>query len=139
MGVAHFLRPTNLSGLDLSGPLGGVTRMVMELRVETRSSGEHAVVTPVGEVDLSNVGRLRDVLNELYLHTGTQVVVDLDQVTFIDSAGLGALIGARRRAYAVNGTFTLVCTQERILRVLAITRLDRVFEIVDSHPAVEDR
>ena len=111
----------------------------MELRVDTRSSGEHAVVTPVGELDLSNVGRLRDVLNELYLRAGTQVVVDLDQITFIDSAGLGALIGARRRAYAVNGSLTLVCTQERILRLLAITRLDRVFEIVDSHPALEDR
>ena len=111
----------------------------MELRVETRFAGEHALVTPVGEVDLSNVGRLRDALDEVFMQAGTQVVVDLDQITFIDSAGLGALIGARRRTHAVNGSLTLVCTQERILRIFAITRLDRVFEIVASHPAVEDR
>jgi anti-sigma B factor antagonist len=111
----------------------------MDVRVETGAADGYAVVTPVGEVDLSNVGRLREVLNELYLRAGADVVVDLDQISFIDSAGLGALIGARRRAYGVNGSLTLVCSQERILRVLAITRLDRVFDIVDSHPAIEGR
>lgn len=110
----------------------------MEVRLDTSSDGS-SVVTPVGEVDLSNVGRLRDVLNELFLHAGADVVVDLDEVTFIDSAGLGALISARRRAYGVNGSLTLVCTQERILRVFAITRLDRVFDVVASHPAIDRR
>jgi anti-sigma B factor antagonist len=110
----------------------------MELRVESSTAYGCAVVTPVGEVDLSNVGRLRDALNEQFLHAGADVVVDLDQISFIDSAGLGALIGARRRAHVVNGSLTLVCNQERILRVLGITRLDRVFDIVGSHPAIEE-
>ncbi len=114
-------------------------RMDMELRVEARSSDECVVVTPVGDVDLSNVARLREALHEQYLRPGADVVVDLDHVTFIDSAGLGVLIGARRRAYVVHGSLTLVCSQSRILRIFEITRLDRVFDVVSKHPAVEAR
>lgn len=109
----------------------------MELRVETRTTPDGSVVRPVGEVDLSSVSRLREVLNELFLHAGATVVVDLDHITFIDSAGLGALIGARRRAYAVQGSLTIVCNQPRILRLFEITRLDRVFDMVRDHPAIE--
>jgi anti-sigma B factor antagonist len=111
----------------------------MELQVDSRAVGDRTVVTPVGEVDLSNVGALRDVLDELYRQAAADVVVDLDRVSFIDSAGLGVLIGARRRAQRVHGSLTLVCNQERILRLFAITRLDTVFDVVASHPALEDR
>ncbi len=109
----------------------------MELRVETFSTSDGSVVRPVGEVDLSNVSRLREALNELFLHAGATVVVDLDHIGFIDSAGLGALIGARRRAYAVQGSLTIVCNQPRILRLFEVTRLDRVFEVTSTHRALE--
>jgi anti-sigma B factor antagonist len=60
------------------------------------------------------------------------VVVDLTDVEFIDSTGLGALVGARTAAADQGGTVALVCTQPRILKLFTITGLDSVFEIYSS-------
>jgi len=57
--------------------------------------------------------------------------VDLSRVEFLDSTGLGVLVGALKRLRAVNGTFKLVCAHER-LKIFRITALDRVFELYDT-------
>jgi anti-sigma B factor antagonist len=53
-------------------------------------------------------------------------------VDFIESTGLGALIGGRRRAHALKGSLVLVCTEEQMLKIFRITGLDKVFTIHDS-------
>jgi anti-sigma B factor antagonist len=63
------------------------------------------------------------------------LVVDLTGVTFLDSTGLGALIGARRKTHAFKGSFALVCNDDQLLRLFQITGLDKVFEIHDSQDA----
>ncbi|MGH2684538.1 MAG: STAS domain-containing protein [Actinomycetota bacterium] len=60
------------------------------------------------------------------------MVVDLDDVGFIDSTGIGVLVGAVKRARSTDGDLTLVCTQRRILKVLQITGLTQVFSVFDS-------
>lgn len=62
-----------------------------------REPGEIAVITVTGEVDIATVAGLRDRLFTL-ADTSRSVIVDLDQVSFIDAAGLGALVGAANRA-----------------------------------------
>ena len=70
------------------------------------------------------------------LHPGQTVVVDLDGVTFLDSIGLGVLVGGLRRVRAGGGDVVLVCSTPRLLDTLALVRLDRVFEIFPSIAAV---
>lgn len=111
----------------------------MELEVETWVEDGYTVVKPRGEMDLSTVSEFRGVLDELVIQGHVHLLVDLDDLDFIDSLGLGALVGARRRAHAVRGYLGVVCSAERILRLLRVTGLDRVFNItasVSAQPAV---
>ena len=63
------------------------------LTIEVRDEQGYAIVAAVGEIDISTVTRLRERLFELAV-TGRPLVVDLEQVSFLDSSGLAALIGA---------------------------------------------
>jgi anti-sigma B factor antagonist len=69
------------------------------LTIRVRREQGYAIVAVAGEVDIATVTRLRERLFGLAA-SGSTLVVDLDQVSFIDSAGLAALVGAARRAAA---------------------------------------
>jgi len=84
-----------------------------------------------GEVDAYSAPQLRDALREMG-GEGARLLVDLNGVDFMDSSGLGVLIGALKRAREEGGELALVCTGQNLLRLLAITGLDRVFTILDS-------
>ena len=62
------------------------------------------------------------------------VVVDLGRVDFLDSTGLGVLVGAMKRLRVAHGSFGLVCSKEPLLKIFRITALDQVFPI---YPSVE--
>ena len=104
----------------------------MELSLSTYDSGDHTVLAVGGEVDVYTAPRLREKLVELVETGARHVVVDLSRVEFLDSTGLGVLVGALKRLRAVNGTFGLVCAHERLLKIFRITALDRVFSLYDS-------
>jgi len=91
-----------------------------------------AVVRCAGEIDLATVGALRSKLQELQLDGPSRLVLVLDEVTFMDSLGLGVLIGAHKRARVLQGSMVIVCTSDRVMGVLRATSLDRVFRIVDG-------
>jgi anti-sigma B factor antagonist len=94
-----------------------------------------SVVRLPAEVDLSNAS---DVLNELLFtinRGGTHLVVDAGEVRFMDSSALNALVRARQRTEAMNGSLHLVAPSVRLRRLLEISRLDRILRRVDS---VED-
>jgi anti-sigma B factor antagonist len=108
----------------------------MELSLAVRTVSEHTVLEVGGEIDVYTAeklrGRLRDIINSGEKH----VVVDLSKVEFLDSTGLGVLVGANRRLQARDGSsLDLVCPHERLLKVFRITGLDSVFQI---HASVED-
>lgn len=104
----------------------------MELSVNNGSGGV-PVVAVSGEVDVYSAPTLRDGLAEL-LQKGSSVVVDLSQVGFLDSTGLGALVAARTTASEHGAALPLVCTHQRILKLFTITGLDGVFQIYESVP-----
>ena len=60
------------------------------------------------------------------------LVVDLRDIEFLDSTGLGVLVGGLKRVRAHDGWIDLVCTQSRILRIFRITGLNKVFDIYDT-------
>ena len=87
---------------------------------------EHGVVIAAvtGEIDISTVAQLRERLYELADNGGT-LIVDLNRVTFIDSAGLGALVGTAQRAAEHGGSLHAVCAQPQPRRLLWMTGVDR--------------
>jgi len=98
--------------------------MVVGLDITVRHERGSAVVVLTGEIDISTVPQLRDRLFEL-AGAGEHVIVDLEQVSFIDSAGLGALIGASRRAQSHGGSLQAVCASPQTRKLLWLTGVDR--------------
>ncbi|PZS29824.1 MAG: anti-sigma factor antagonist [Pseudonocardiales bacterium] len=106
----------------------------MELSVSQQSVGEYPVLAVRGEVDVYSAPTLADGLNTL-LDSGTKpVIVDLTEVGFLDSTGLGVLVAARTAAVDAGRALPIACGHERILKLFKITGLDAVFDI---HPTVD--
>jgi anti-sigma B factor antagonist len=105
----------------------------MELGLEVDDShSPYAVLAVKGEVDVYTAPRLREKLVELVSQGKHHIVVDLEGVDFLDSTGLGVLVGGLKRLRSHEGDLTLVCTQQRILKVFEITGLTKVFSIYES-------
>jgi anti-sigma B factor antagonist len=94
------------------------------LTIEVRRGRGIAIATVAGEVDIATVTRLRERLFELAA-SGRPLIADLDQVSFIDSAGLSVLIGAAKRAAACGGGMQVVCAQPKTRQLFRLTGLDR--------------
>jgi anti-sigma B factor antagonist len=90
------------------------------------------VIDVAGEIDVSTAPRLRALLIDLTSKNSCHLVVDLAKVQFLDSAGVGVLVGAAKRARANDSSLVLVCTQARILKVFKITGLTKVFAIHET-------
>jgi anti-sigma B factor antagonist len=89
-----------------------------------REPGGTAIITVTGEVDIATVAGLRDRLFTL-ADTSRSVIVDLDQVSFIDASGLGALVGAARHADIHGASLQVVCGQPQTRELFRLAGLDR--------------
>ena len=87
------------------------------------------VVNVEGEIDVYTAPRLRELLIDLVNRNHYHIIVDLEKLEFLDSTGLGVLVGGLKRVRAHDGTLSIVCTQERILKIFRITGNTRVFGI----------
>ena len=94
------------------------------LTIEARHERGYPVVTDAGDIDIATAARLRERLSELTAD-GCALVTVLDQVRFIDSAGLAALVGAANRAAAHGGSLHVVCARPQIRQLFRLTGLDR--------------
>ncbi len=101
----------------------------MDLKLGHYSKDGIEVVDVEGEIDIYTAPRLRDLLSDLASKNNYQLVVNLDKVEFLDSTGLGVLVGGLKRVRAHDGSLDLVCTQERILKIFRLTGLTKVFGI----------
>ena len=91
-----------------------------------------AVLSLSGEIDIATAPRVRERLYAMLAEGRDKLIVDLDDVGFLDSTGLGVLVGVLKRVRTQGGELRLVCTQPRIVKVFEITRLDSAFAIFDS-------
>ena len=94
------------------------------LTITVRSERGVVIAAVTGEIDVSTVPRMRERLFEL-ADSGRTLIVDLNRVTFIDSAGLGALVGTARRAAAHGGSLHAVCARPQTRKLLWLTGVDR--------------
>ena len=98
---------------------------------EERPDAGTRVVALRGELDVSTVARLRAALSPIVEDDTTKcVVVDLVEVTFIDSTGLMTLLNALRRLVRRGGRLVLACSNPTVLRLFEATRTDATFDIV---------
>lgn len=107
----------------------------VELDVDVAESDGSTIVSLRGEVDVYTAPGLKDRLRSVAAEPGRHIVIDLARVGFLDSTGLGALVGGLEQARESGSTMVLACTQERILKLFDITGLADVFDI---RPTVDD-
>jgi anti-sigma B factor antagonist len=101
----------------------------MDLRWRVRATENISVIEIDGEVDLHSAPELRSELHRLTEPRAPRVVVDLGGVTFIDSTGIGVLVGGLRRAREKGGSLAFCAAQPRVRRVFEITGLLRALPL----------
>jgi anti-sigma B factor antagonist len=106
--------------------------MTENLLIDTRGAGDWIVLVAKGEVDLYTAPRLKEQVGGLVAEGKPLIAVNLEGVEFMDSTGIGVLIGGLKRCREAGGDLRLVAPREPVHKVLSITGLDRVFSIYDS-------
>ena len=96
---------------------------------EDRRSGQTAVVVLTGAVDLHHTPVVLRALLDAVQGTTSRLVVNLEEVSYMDSSGLAALVEAYRRVKAVSGRLVLCGVGERVRSIFELTKLDRFFTI----------
>jgi anti-sigma B factor antagonist len=104
----------------------------MDLQVETRHEGEVAVIAAVGEVDVFTAPDLDAALGAELSDGMSRLVIDLSEVSFLDSTGLGVLVKGLKGAREAGGWLHLVVTSDRIRRIFDITGLDASMPLFDT-------
>jgi len=89
--------------------------------------GGTITVRLTGELDVATAPALRDEVVRLISEGRTTMVVDCSELTFVDSTGLGVLIGARARCLAANGGVSLTGVKPALQRLLAVTGIESLF------------
>lgn len=104
------------------------------MHLEERMVGDVAVITVTGEITLNKGGdvALRDKVRSLLQQGYTKLIVDLGNVSFVDSAGLGELVQAYATTKNKNGVLKLARTTKRLKDLLTVTKLVTVFDSYDS-------
>jgi anti-anti-sigma factor len=102
----------------------------VDLQVRVALIGDTPTVALGGIVDLGSVPVLHDVLTRTVLdHPGATIVVDLDGVVAFDDTALGVLLAAAGRARELAGELEIMCSSDRLLERLAVTRFDRAVTV----------
>jgi len=101
----------------------------VELDIRSERDKDVCSVDLSGEIDVYTAPRLKEELVSVIESGCPNVIVNMEQVGFIDSSGLGVLVSALRRARERDGVVRIVCTRDNILKIFRITGLDKVFPI----------
>ena len=96
--------------------------MALDLKC-TRTDGQ-TTINVIGEVDVSNADQLRGALDEAFASDAETVRVDLSSASYIDSTGIGVLVGAAHRADEAQVSFEVTNPQRNVERVLALLGVD---------------
>ncbi len=106
------------------------------LEIHIEETDTYTLCRPSGELDAYTVGTFREALSRLA--GKSQLLIDLSEVPFMDSAGLGALIGGIRRAREADGAVAVACSRPALTRLLHTTGFDRIVPVTESIEDAED-
>jgi anti-sigma B factor antagonist len=103
----------------------------VDLSLETRDVDGRTIVAVGGEIDVYTAPKITELVAAGTYH----LVVDMEAVEFLDSTGLGVLVGGLKKVRAHDGSLSLICNQDRLLKIFRITGLAKVFVIHESAEA----
>ena len=106
------------------------------LQVHVTDHSGWRVVRATGQLDVATAPKFRQTLVQAQYGGETHVVVDLNGIEFMDSMGLGVVVGGLKRARTHQCQFVVACSNERILRLLELTGLAHVLRVVPDPDAV---
>lgn len=106
----------------------------MRLVTTHRLTPTAAVVTLSGDLDLATAAELRNLLQETLIER-SHLVLDMSDLRFLDSTGIGVLVRIHKRAKAIGGVLAFAEVPDNVVKILEVTCLDRVFPV---YPAVDD-
>lgn len=109
--------------------------MEMDLQINVRKRDSVPVIELSGEVDAYTSARFREIMLDIIDSEGASIVISMVQVEYIDSSGLGALVGGLKRVSERNGKIVIVCDKPQVRKVFEITGLEKVFPIYDTEEA----
>jgi anti-sigma B factor antagonist len=120
--------------------LSGTEIRVPPFHLEAIPVGADCAVLQIsGEVDVYTAPQVRERVIQLLADGARHVIADLREVDFLDSTGLGALVGSLKRLREQDGSLELVIADGKIMTIFRITGLDRVFALHPSFPdAIDD-
>ncbi len=108
-----------------------IPQMTFDVREEERDPGVH-IVWLSGQFDFSHVASARSLINRRIEEGAKLIIVNLDALEYIDSAGLGVLVGTLARLRERGGELAIVCRSPRIRRVFDITKLTQLLVIYET-------
>ncbi|MEY2567082.1 MAG: anti-sigma factor antagonist [Actinomycetota bacterium] len=106
-----------------------MSQMSADLQLEVHDDGAIATVRLIGELDISTAERVRNCFGEVFASGRRRLVVDLSQLDFIDSTGLGVMVAALKRFRSDGGEMTVADPAPRVRKVFELTRLDTEFSM----------
>ena len=99
------------------------------LKITAAKAGDFMVISLEGEVDVYSASMLREEIINQVDAGEYNIVINLGKVAFLDSTGLGVLVGGLKRVKTHDGQLGIICNQEKILRIFRITGMDKIFPI----------
>jgi anti-sigma B factor antagonist len=107
--------------------------MNAQLKIDARAAGEGtAVLALVGEVDVATAAQVRQAALKLISDGTRRLIIDLSGTEYLDSSGLGTLVGLLKRIREAGGEMPIAGAQPRVERVFEITGLTQVFRLYDD-------
>jgi anti-sigma B factor antagonist len=104
----------------------------MNLSINRKEKSKSFIVELKGEVDLFTAPAFKEAVYEILDAGNNRIIIDLSGLEFMDSTGLGVLLGALRRLRTTGGSLALVCDRENIVKIFQLTGLDQVFTIYEK-------
>lgn len=109
----------------------------VNLGIDVSRRGPWVVLAPLGDLDMGSAPRLRQEVVTAVSAGDVHLVLDLGAVEFIDSVGLGVIVGARRRTRANGGDIVLARVSAAVRALFELVELDRIFAVdVDLDTAI---
>lgn len=106
--------------------------MEMDLHIEVIKNQDYAMLLVAGEVDAYTSGYFRETMLGVIENGLNTLIIDMCNVEYIDSSGLGALVGGLRRISENNGSIYIISCSDQVRKVFEITGLERVFKIFNN-------
>ncbi len=109
--------------------------MDTDLEITIKNEGDITIIDLAGEVDAYTSSRFREVMLQAIEDGVPNLIVKMVNVEYIDSSGLGALVGGLKRVSEKNGKIVVVSDSPQVKKVFEITGLEKVFKLFDNEEA----